>query len=174
MKRIFLALCIVSLLASTAWAVDVKISALPAVTSVTPASDILPVVAAGATSKITVANFMKMGVVVYSADGALNVTADQANQGTFFINTYAGTLVMTLPAAGAGMAVCLRNGQNNSRILQVHSDGTDYLVLPATGVRNTAANHFAATASPTNQICLVAVDTTDWYITSTVGTWAAE
>ena len=29
--------------------------------------------------------------------------------------------------------------------------------------------------SPTSHhICLVAVDTTDWYITSTVGTWAAE
>ena len=91
---------------------------------------------------------------MYSADGALNVTVAQATIGTFFINTYAGTLVMTLPAAAAGMAVCLRNGQNNNRILQVHSDGTDYLVLPATGLRNTAANHFAATASPMNQICL--------------------
>jgi hypothetical protein len=116
----------------------------------------------------------KMPTVVYSADGALNVSTAQARANTFFVNTYANTLVMTLPAAEAGMAVCLRNGQNNNRVLQVHSDGTDYLVLPATGVRNTAANHFAATASPTNQICLVAFDTTDWYITSTVGTWAAE
>ena len=116
----------------------------------------------------------KMPTVVYSADGALNVSLAQARANTFFLNTYAGTLVMTLPAAEAGMAVCLRNGQNNSRILQVHSDGTDFLVPAATGLRNTAANHFAATASPTNQICLVAFDTTDWYVTSTVGTWAEE
>ncbi len=112
--------------------------------------------------------------VVYSADGALGVTVAQARAGTFFVNTYAGTQVMTLPAAEAGMAVCLRNGQGNARILQVHSDGTDYLVLPATGDRNTAANHFASAAEKNAQICLVAVDATDWYITSTVGTWAAE
>jgi len=115
-----------------------------------------------------------MPTVVYSADGALNVSQAQARANTFFVNTYAGTQVMTLPAAEAGMAVCIRNGQNNSRVIQVHSDGTDYLVVPSTGLRNTAANHFAATASPANQICLVAVDTTDWYITSTVGTWTEE
>jgi hypothetical protein len=175
--KYLIALFIALILVMPVYAVDQKISELDAITVLT-ADDLLVAVddpgGTPVTKKIVASDALKMQTSVYSADGTLNVTIAQATFGTFFVNTYAGTQVMTLPAAAAGMAVCLRNGQNNSRILQVHSDATDYLVLPATGLRNTAANHFAATASPMNQICLIAVDTTDWYITSTVGTWTAE
>jgi hypothetical protein len=117
----------------------------------------------------------RLKTVVYSADGTLNVTTAQAQAGTFFINTYAGTQLMTLPAAGAGMAVCLKNGQGNARALQVHSDATDYIVM-STGARTSASTDYyqAAAASATNQICLVAFDDTDWHVTSERGTWAEE
>ena len=59
MKRIlYLCLMLILLACWPGWAADVKISALPAVTSTTPATDVIPIVASGATSKITVANFL--------------------------------------------------------------------------------------------------------------------
>lgn len=47
------------LIALPSWGADVKFSELPTVTDTTPASDVIPMVASGATSKITVANFLK-------------------------------------------------------------------------------------------------------------------
>jgi hypothetical protein len=115
-----------------------------------------------------------MNTSIYSADGTLNVSVAQAQAGTFFLNTYAGTLKMVLPAAAAGMAVCLKNGQGNNRILQVDTDGTDYIVM-STGARTSGAGDiYAATAATKNQICLVTFDATDWYVTSEIGTWAEE
>jgi hypothetical protein len=117
----------------------------------------------------------KIPVVVDAAASAVTITAAQARSGTLFINTLAGTKQYVLPPAEAGMSVCFRNGQGNARILQVDTDGTDYIVLNSTGVRTTGAGDiYAATASAKNQICLAAFDATDWYVISEIGTWAEE
>jgi len=117
----------------------------------------------------------KIPVVVDAAASAVTVTVTQARSGTLFINTLAGTKQYILPPAEAGMSVCFRNGQGNARILQVDTDGTDYIVVNSTGLRTTSAGDiYAATASAKNQICLAAFDATDWYVMSEIGTWAEE
>lgn len=116
----------------------------------------------------------KMATVVENTATTWNVTTAQARAGTFFINTNAGTKTFVLPAAEAGQAVCVKNGQGVAQILRVDTDGTDYIVK-LTGARTSAAgDYYGATASATNQICLVCFDDTDWYVTSEVGTWTEE
>jgi hypothetical protein len=112
--------------------------------------------------------------VVDSAASAVSISVAQAKAGTFFINTLAGTKQYILPPAEPGMAVCVRNGQGNVRILQLDTDGTDYIITSA-GLRTTGAGDiYAATASAANQICVATFDATDWYVTSERGTWAEE
>jgi hypothetical protein len=116
----------------------------------------------------------KMPTVVDGAASPYSISVAEARAGTFFMNTLAGTKQFILPAAEAGMAVCIRNGQGVNQILQVHSDATDFIVM-STGVRTSAStDYYGATASVKNQICLVVFDTTDWYVTSEVGTWTEE
>jgi hypothetical protein len=112
--------------------------------------------------------------VVDNTATSLSITQAQARAGTFFLNTYAGTKTFVLPAAEAGMAVCIKNGQGVAQVLRVDTDGTDYIVM-STGARTSAAgDYYGATASASNQICLACFDATDWYVTSTVGTWTEE
>lgn len=112
--------------------------------------------------------------VVENTSTTYNVTQAQARAGTFFVNTNAATKTWVLPAAEAGMAVCIKQGQGIANIMRVDTDGTDYIVM-STGVRTSAAgDYYGATASATNQICLVAFDATDWYVTSERGTWTEE
>lgn len=58
MKKILLLITAILILINPVFAADVKISALPAVTSTTPATDVIPLIASGVTSKITVANLL--------------------------------------------------------------------------------------------------------------------
>ncbi len=116
----------------------------------------------------------QMPIVVDGAASPYNISVAQAKAGTFFLNTLAGTKVYNLPAAEAGMAVCVKNGQGVAQILQVDTDGTDYIVK-STGARTSlAGDYYGATADAKNQICLVCFDATDWYVTSEVGTWTEE
>ena len=55
MKKLISSLCLVMVLVTNLWATDVAITALPAVTSLA-GTDVVPVVASGVTSKITVTN----------------------------------------------------------------------------------------------------------------------
>jgi hypothetical protein len=128
-----------------------------------------------ATGNVNTTAFLggKMPIVEENTATTFNITTAQAQANTYFLNINAGTKTWNLPAAEAGMAVCIKNGQGVANIMQVDTDGTDYLVLP-TGARNTAGKYYGATASATNQICLAAYNTTDWYIISTVGTWTIE
>jgi len=116
----------------------------------------------------------KMETVVDSTATTYNVNVIQARVGTVFWNTYAGTKTFVMPAAEANMAVCIRNSQGVSQILRADTDGTDYIVKPD-GSRTTAAgDYYGATASASNQLCLATGDSTDWYVTSEVGTWSEE
>ena len=116
----------------------------------------------------------KIPIVINSDDATYDVTQAQARANTFFLSTNATETTYTLPAAEAGMAVCIRQGQGNAQILRVDTDGSDYIVLPTGARTSSAGDHYDATSSASNQICLVAFDTTDWYVTSSVGTWAEE
>ncbi|MHA2164122.1 MAG: hypothetical protein ACXABF_17035, partial [Candidatus Thorarchaeota archaeon] len=103
-----------------------------------------------------------------------NVSDAQASAGTFFITTYAGTKTFVLPAAEAGMHVCVKQGQGVAQILRIDTDGTDYIVM-SDGTRTSAAgDYYGATSSNSNQVCVVAFDATDWYVTSEVGAWTEE
>ncbi len=83
-----------------------------------------------------------MPTVVENTATTYNITQAQARAGTFFVNTNAGTKTWVLPAAEAGMAVCVRQGQSVAQIMRADTDGTDYLVLHSTGVRTTSAGDY--------------------------------
>jgi len=117
---------------------------------------------------------LPLDTVVENTATTYSVTTLEALMGTFFVNTNAGTKTFVLPSAAPNMAVCIRNGQGVSQILRFDTDGTDYLVNPD-GTRTSAAgDYYGCTADAGNQLCAVAFDTTDWYITSEVGTCAEE
>jgi len=128
-----------------------------------------------AAGDVVATNFLKgkMPIVEENTATTFNITVAQAKANTYFLNINAGTKTWNLPAAEAGMAVCIKNGQGVANIMMVDTDGTDYLVLP-TGARNTAGKYYGATASAVNQICLACYNATDWYVLSTVGTWTIE
>ena len=116
----------------------------------------------------------KLATVVEATATTWNVTTAQAQAGTFFINTNAGTKTFVLPAAEAGMTVCVKHGQGVAQILRIDTDGTDYIVM-ADGTRTSGAgDYYGATSSNSNQVCVVTFDTTDWYVTGEVGTWTEE
>ena len=172
MKRILLA--VLFLLAMSSYAVAGTITTVEPSGAFTIDTD--GVATLSATAAITTTGVIsgKMPTVINSDDATYEISAAQASAGTFFLATNAAGNTFTLPSAAAGMVVCVKNGQAVSQTLTIDTDGTDYIVLP-TGARTSAAgDYYAATASASNQICLVAFDTTDWYVTSTVGTWAEE
>jgi len=104
------------------------------------------------------------------------IGTDNANEayGAIFFNTDASTRVFTLPSAAAGMSVCVRNLQGVAQILRLDAGSGDYIVK-STGARTSASGeYYGATADAKNQVCVVAYDATDWYVTSEVGTWTEE
>lgn len=89
MKRL-LGILLILALAVPVWGADVKISELPVVTSVTAATDVVPVVASGATSQVTVTNLMKGA----NAGTATALAADPAD-------CAAGQVATGIAASGA-------------------------------------------------------------------------
>lgn len=116
----------------------------------------------------------KLAVVVNSDTASYSVTVAQAKAGTFFLTTNTATTTYTLPAAEAGMTVCARMSQGNAQVLRIDTDGTDYIVM-STGARTSAAgDYYTASSEDKNQVCVVAFNETDWYVTSEAGTWTEE
>lgn len=116
----------------------------------------------------------RTAIVVNSDTAAYSVTTAQAQANTLFLTTNTATTTYTLPEAEAGMIVCIKNGQGNSQVLRLDTDGTDYIVM-STGARTSAAgDYYGATASATNKICAFAYNATDWYTDGAVGTWTEE
>lgn len=116
----------------------------------------------------------KLPIIVNSDTNSYSVTAAQMAAGTFFITTNAATTTYVLPAAAAGYAACFRMGQGNAQVLRIDTDGTDYIVK-STGARTSSAgDYYGATSSAANQVCVVAFNATDYYVTSETGTWTEE
>lgn len=112
--------------------------------------------------------------VTNSDTASYNVTAAQMSAGTFFITTNAATTTYNLPSAVNGYVACFRMGQGNAQVLRIDTDGTDYIVM-STGARTSVAgDYYGATSSASNQVCVVAFDATDYYVTSEIGTWTEE
>jgi hypothetical protein len=116
----------------------------------------------------------KLNTVAEATATTWNVTTEQAQAGTYFVNTNDGTKTFVLPTAEAGMAVCVKHGQGIAQILRIDTDGTDFIVK-SDGTRTSAGGeYYGATSSNSNAVCVIAVDATDWYVTGEVGTWTEE
>jgi len=112
-------------------------------------------------------------VVAKTSDYTSGTDEAKEADGGFFLNTSASTRTFTLPSAVGGMSVCVRNGHGVNQILRLTAGTGDYIVLD--GARTSATGEYiGATASVTNQVCVVAADATDWYVTSKIGTWTEQ
>lgn len=113
-------------------------------------------------------------VVGKSTDYTIGTDDVDEVYGSLFINTGSSTRTFTLPGAAAGMSVCVRNGQGVAQILRLAAASGDYIVKSAGARTSAAGEYYGATADAKNQLCVVAYDATDWYVTSEVGTWTEE
>jgi hypothetical protein len=153
---------------SRGWGADVKITELPAVTSVA-GSDVVPVVATGVTSKVTVSNFLKttalypwaanvlsiLGAADYPAiralltppeiDGHTDVTLTAAQcLGNTVYNTgqAAADVAIGLPTAAANMNCGFTVGTAQSNKWGVRADTNDKIYLIADdGTISAGADH---------------------------------
>ena len=147
MKKKLLAFLLLLLLPLNVWAAEVKLTGLPEVTSLTPATDIVPVVASGTTSKITVANFLKSPVFTTSilpiAPGVTSIGSTDAEWGNVYLGDSASIYfgasqdVVLTHMPGSGLMV---GGDKQLRFrdsgLYLHSDADGYLDITAdTGIR---------------------------------------
>jgi hypothetical protein len=115
-----------------------------------------------------------VNIIGKSSDYTIGQDNPNEAYGSMFLNTAASTRTFTLPAAAPGMAVCVRNAQGISQILRLDAASGDYIVK-STGARTSASGeYYGATADAKNQVCVVAYDSTDWYVTSETGTWTEE
>lgn len=115
-----------------------------------------------------------INVVGKSSDYTIGTDNTNEAYGSIFFNTAASTRTFTLPSAVAGMSVCIKNLQGVAQILRLDAATGDYIVK-STGARTSASGeYYGATADAKNQLCVVAYDSTDWYVTSEAGTWAEE
>jgi hypothetical protein len=115
-----------------------------------------------------------VNIIGKSSDYTIGTDNPNEAYGSMFLNTNASTRTFTLPAAAPGMAVCVRNAQGVAQILRLDAGTGDYIVK-STGARTSASGeYYGATADAKNQVCVVAYDSTDWYVTSETGTWTEE
>jgi hypothetical protein len=128
-------------------------------------------------SLITTGSIPLTGAVnIFGKGSDYTIGTDNANEayGSMFLNTAASTRTFTLPSAVKGMSVCIKNLQGVAQILRLDANTGDYIVK-STGARTSATGeYYGATADAKNQLCVVAYDATDWYVTSEVGTWTEE
>ena len=115
-----------------------------------------------------------MGAINISSKTAATYTVgtDDAHEsyGTLFINGDNDAIDFTLPSAVAGMSACFMQGQGAAGAITVQPNTGDYLVVD--GVRGTAATDYASSGAAGDKICIIAMDATDWIVTSESGTWS--
>lgn len=146
-SRWLLALLLLSLPARAA---DVAISALPAVTSLADA-DILPVVASGATSKITAAN-LRSTILGGGSFGCLNSLAGASGKVPYF--TGVGTCDVVDSTAGGRLLLNLTFAQGD--LLYASAAGT-----PATLAKSTSATRYISNTGSSNNPAWAQVDLTN-------------
>ena len=151
---------------------NVAISALPAVTTVVPQTDVLPLVSGGATTRATPNEIVKaalessslgasylvtLGYLITKAPTTVTATTYTVNDGdSSIICNPSGTLTLTLPAASSysGRWLHLKNIQN----LAVNSASSNIVAI------NSAAAGTAILAGTTGKWCTLQSDGTNWVI----------
>ena len=124
---------------------------------------------------IKIAGVIEGAVNVLGVNGAYTIGTTEATEayGTLFISNGATPVLLMPETLVAGMSGCLMQGQGRTDVLKLDANTSDYIVL--NGVRTTAAAEYVASAgAASDKICWVVGDTTDIYITGTVGTWTEE
>jgi len=106
-------------------------------------------------------------------DGAINVTVSTSTPVTvsgssgYYINGSDAAKTFNLPAAAKGLAYCFANALY-ARAITIHPASGDYIILA--GENNDSSDVVSAGAS-TDKICVLAIDSTYWLVTSSTGTW---
>jgi len=115
------------------------------------------------------------GIEVVSKTGDYTIGSTNAYEayGGLIFNLTDSTRTFTLPSAVGGMSVCVLNGQGVSSILRLDAASGDYIVLDGTKP-GTAGEYIGSSGAAADQVCVVARNTEDWYVTSKIGTWTAE
>jgi hypothetical protein len=147
MKKKLFAFLLLLLLPLNVWAAEVKLTGLPEVTSLTPATDIVPVVAYGTTSKITISNFLTSPVfttsILPASVGSTTIGSAAGEWGGFYLGD-AGAIYFGLDqdvvlshVADAGL---LLGGDNQLQFRDsgtyIYSANDGYLDVTAdTGIR---------------------------------------
>jgi hypothetical protein len=127
---------------------------------------------AGSFQLVTTGDIMG-GVNISSKTAATyTVGTDDSHEsyGTLFINGDNDAIDFTLPSAVAGMSACFMQGQGVSGAITVQPNTGDYLVVD--GVRGTAATDYDSSGDGGDKLCVIAMDATDWIVTSESGTWS--
>jgi hypothetical protein len=91
--------------------------------------------------------------------------------GTLFINSDNDAIDFTLPSAVAEMSMCFMQGQGVSGAITVQPAAGDYLVVDSVQQANPATD-YVSTGDGADKLCIVAIDATNWIVTSETGTWA--
>ena len=106
-------------------------------------------------------------------DGLINMTVSSSTPVTvsgstgYYINGQDGVITFNLPAAAAKKAYCFANALY-ARAITIHPASGDYIILA--GENNDSSDVVSAGAS-TDKICVLAIDSTYWLVTSSTGTW---
>lgn len=134
----------------------------------------------GVTETNTTLQFASTGDIL----GAVNVSSktaadytigtDDAHEayGTLFINGDNDLIEFSMPSAVAGMSACFMQGQGSSGVISVEQASGDYFV--SDGVRTDADAQWVSDGAGEDKLCLIAVDATDWVITTQSGTWTEQ
>jgi len=129
MKKIICSVILMLILVSWGWAADVKISQLPEVTTTAPATDVLPIVAGGVTSKIKVANLL--GQTAWTPTTAFTATPTVTAVPTITFTFASSTAVVatgSLSSAGVKVGQYIYNSTNDTstyakQIVNIAADG---------------------------------------------------
>jgi hypothetical protein len=116
-----------------------------------------------------------LGAVNVSSKTAATYTVgtDAATEsyGTLFVNGDNDAIDFTLPSAVAGMSACFVQAQGVSGAITVQPATGDYLVVDGVQQANPATD-YTSTGDGADKLCIVAIDATNWIVTSETGTWA--
>ena len=115
-KKITSLIILFMMVVSVAWSADtLRLSQLPTTTTLTPATDTLPVVASGLTRKITVANLLS-----YATGGAGTITGTGYN---YYIPYWTGSTSLGAITPGTSGYVLTSNGSGSAPSFQPSSTG---------------------------------------------------
>lgn len=170
MKKILFSLFLVGLFAFSAFGADVRITALPANTTPT-SDDLIPIVndpgGSPATNKSTLQDAYKIWQIgTFAAPTTTNPYSLAAYSNV--ILWYGATGEIDLPAAVAGMNVCIYN--TGAFTITIDPNGTDVIVRD--GTAQSAGVSFTLSSGAGNYVCIVADTANHWVTLGYKGTLA--